>query len=202
MTKIYRFTDEEVEFIRECAPGTYREDIRKAFNEKFGTSITLSQLKNVMRKHNISNGIDGRFQKGQVPHNKGKKMSPEVYEKIKGTLFQKGHNVKTRHVGEERIDKDGYVMVKIEQPNRWRLKHLTIWEKHYGPLPKGHMVIFLDGNIRNFDLDNLALITRAENLYLNRQKLRFEDKELTKSAVNIAKLNSAIVKRKDGAEWV
>ena len=31
-----------------------------------------------------------RFKKGQVSHNKGKKMSPEAYEKVKKSMFKPG----------------------------------------------------------------------------------------------------------------
>ena len=194
--KQHKFTDAEIEFIRDYAHGHIREDIRQAFNEKFNTELTYTQIANVMKRNNITNGIDSKFKKGQVPHNKGKKMSLEVYEKVKGTLFKKGHDMNARPVGSERIDKDGYTMLKVGYPNKWRLKHIVIWESFYGKVPDNHVVIFLDGDIRNFDIDNLALITRAENLYLNRKKLRFDDKELTESAVNIAKLNSKIYERK------
>jgi hypothetical protein len=102
-----------------------------------------------------------------------------------------------RPVGSERIDRDGYTMIKVAYPNKWRLKHLVIWESFYGKVPDNHVVIFLDGDIRNFDIDNLKLITRGENLFLNRKKLRFNDRGLTESAVNVAKLNSKIYERKD-----
>lgn len=192
MAKQHKFTDEEIEFIRDYALGKYREEIRRAFNEKFNTELTYTQISNVMTRNNITNGIDSRLKKGHIPHNKGKKLPPEVYEKIKPTLFKKGHNFNARPVGSERIDKDGYIMIKIEQPNKWRLKHLHLWEKYNGTAPKNHVVIFLDGDNRNFDINNLALITRAESLYLNKKKLRFNDRELTEAAVNIAKLNSKI----------
>ena len=127
-----------------------------------------------------------------TPHNKGKKMPPEVYEKIKPTLFKKGHNMNARPVGSERIDIDGYTEIKIAMPNKWRLKHVEVWESYYGKVPENHCVIFLDGDKRNFDINNLALITRAENLFLNSSKLRFDNKELTEVAVNVAKLNSKV----------
>ena len=123
-------------------------------------------------------------------------MPPEVYEKVKPTLFKKGHTTNSRPVGSERIDKDGYIQVKVGLPDKWKLKHIHVWETHNGKLPKNHCVIFLDGNIRNYDIDNLTIISRAENLYLNNNKLRFNDKELTQSAVNIAKLNSKIRERR------
>ena len=196
MAKQHKFTDAEIKFIRDYALGKYREEIKQAFNEKFNTELTCTQISNVMKRNNITSGIDGRFKKGQVPHNKGKKMSPEVYEKVKGTLFKKGHDMNARPIGSERIDKDGYTVLKVGYPNKWRLKHLVIWESFYGKVPDNHVVIFLDGDIRNFDIDNLKLITRGENLFLNRKKLRFNDRGLTESAVNVAKLNSKMYERK------
>ena len=198
MGKIHMFTDEEIAFIRSIAKGKYREDIRQAFNEKFNTNLSYNQITNAMKRNNITSGVDYRFKKGHTPHNKGKKMPPEVYEKIKPTLFKKGCNTKGRPVGDERTDRDGYINIKIEQPNKWRLKHLHLWEQHYGAIPKNHVVIFLDGDKRNFDINNLALISRAENMYLSRHKLRFNDRELTESAVNIAKLNSKISDKERG----
>jgi hypothetical protein len=45
----------------------------------------------------------------------------------------------------------------------WRPKHHLVWESHHGqPIPKGHAVIFGDGNNRNFDPDNLILVSRAQ----------------------------------------
>ncbi len=195
-TKWHRYSNEEINFLKNYAFGRSRQDITDKFNEKFNTNLSIGQITSTLKRNNINTGRTGRFNKGHTPHNKGKKMSPEVYEKIKPTLFKKGQTINNRPVGSERIDKDGYAVVKVAEPNKWKLKHITIWESYNGPVPKNHCVIFLDGDIRNFNIDNLALITRAENLYLNRQKLRFNSKELTESAVNIAKLNSKILERK------
>lgn len=195
-TKWHKYSESEINFLKEYAYGRSRKDITDKFNEKFNTNLSIGQITSTLKRHCINTGRTGRFEKGMTPHNKGKKMSPEVYEKIKPTLFKKGQTINNRPVGSERIDKDGYAVVKVAEPNKWKLKHIAIWESYNGPVPKNHCVIFLDGDIRNFNIDNLALITRAENLYLNRQKLRFNSKELTESAVNIAKLNSKILERK------
>ena len=40
----------------------------------------------------------------------------------------------------------------------------------------------------NFDIDNLIAVSKSEMLILNNNNLRFEDKELTKVGVNIAKV--------------
>jgi hypothetical protein len=197
MAKWHKYTETEIEFIKLYADQGYTYDgIKNAFNEHFNANLTLYQIKSTMGRYSIKNNVDSKFKKGMVAYNKGKKMSPEVYEKIKPTLFKKGHNINTRPVGSERIDKDGYIEIKVAMPDKWKLKHIEVWESQHGNVPKNHCVIFLDGDKRNFDINNLALITRAENLYLNKSKLRFNDKDITQSAVNIAKLNSKIRERR------
>lgn len=106
-----------------------------------------------------------RFTKGHTPANKGKKMPPETYAKVAGTMFKKGHiNVRTKPVGSERVNVDGYMEVKVAEPNKWRLKHRVVWEKANGPIPQGYNVQFKDGNPKNITLENLYLISRAQQL--------------------------------------
>jgi len=119
-------------------------------------------LKKVARK-----GANGRWLKGSVPHNKGKKMKPEVYEKVKKTMFQKGCiPTNTTYDGYERTTKDGYIEVRIRM-GKYRLKHLVEWEKLNGKLPKGHCLACTDGNKQNTAPENWELITRADNMRRN-----------------------------------
>ena len=50
------------------------------------------------------------------------------------------------------------------------------------------MVSFKDGSKENVDIDNLMLISNAENLELHRSGLRFEDPDLTETGLNVVKL--------------
>ena len=45
-------------------------------------------------------------------------------------MFAKG-NVPPNHrpVGSERISKDGYIEVKVAEPNKWRLKQRVVYEE-------------------------------------------------------------------------
>lgn len=55
----------------------------------------------------------GRFQKGHIPRNKGKKMSAEQYEKTKATMFKHGDRPENRMpIGHETTRADGYTYVK------------------------------------------------------------------------------------------
>jgi hypothetical protein len=73
-----------------------------------------------------------------------------------------------------------------------------IWEKANGKVPKGHVVIFADGNIRNFNLDNLMLVSRAELGVMNRCCLISIHKELTRTGKTIADIKILAGKRKRG----
>ena len=118
-------------------------------------------------------------------------------------MFKKGnipHNLKP--VGSERKNiKDGYVYVKIAQPDVWKLKHVFIWEKENGPVPKGCQIVFLDQNPDNLVLENLSLITKKENLILNRNRLLTKDSRTNMVAINIAKLKETIINKRKKHEY-
>jgi hypothetical protein len=63
-------------------------------------------------------------------------------------------------IGAERLQL-GYVEVKVSS-SEWRRKHHLVWEAAHGPVPDGHHICFIDGDTRNFDLDNLIVSSRAE----------------------------------------
>lgn len=184
-----QFPKEIAEYIEQNYRGTGHKEMAEMLNDRFSTAYTASQIKGYYANHKLNSGLTGRFEKGIIPHNKGKKMSPDIYEKCKGTMFKKG-NVPSNHreVGSERITKDGYIEVKIAEPNKWRLKHLVAWEEVNGPLPKGHTVLFLDGNKLNTDISNLLLMTRSELLIMNRHGFKGLDPETMTTAANLARL--------------
>ena len=109
--------------------------------------------------------IATRFPKGHIPDNKGKRVYPEVYEKMSSTMFKKGHTpANHREVGSERINKDGYIEIKVAESKRWRLKHRIIWEQGNGEIPKGYNVQFKNHNPQDCRIGNLYLISRAEQI--------------------------------------
>lgn len=183
-------TPEMDEFIKANNYLTPAKDMARMVNEKFGTNFTAEQIKCYRSRYMLDSGLTGYFPKGNIPPNKDKKMSAEAYAKAAPTMFKKGHRPHNAHpVGTERVDsKDGYIYVKIAEPNVWKQKHHILWEEYHGPIPKGHVITFLDGNKNNVVIENLAMITNAENLTLIRNKLRKTDPELTKAGINIAKL--------------
>ncbi len=197
------FPDKIQDFIKNNFLNIGNLELTQKINEKFKTNYTKGQIKAYKQRLKLNSGLNGYFEKGHVPINKGQKMSAEIYNKCKKTMFKKGnkpHNHKP--VGSERIDsKDGYLLVKIAEPNKWRPKHLLIWEEHNGKVPQGSKILFLDGNKQNLKIENLACVSNDELLYLNRKKLITDSPEFTQVGINIAKVQTTISKKiKEAAE--
>ena len=174
MKKIW--TKEEEEYLR----NNYRTMFASEIAEVLGRSTKSVQSRAyILRLHSDTEkrsragklgtiypeAIAHRFQKGLIPANKGKKMSPEAYAKAAPTMFKKGqipHNYK--EVGAEIINADGYVQVKVADPNVWKLKHRLIWEQAHGEIPEGYNVQFKNHNPLDIRLENLYLISKAEQM--------------------------------------
>lgn len=76
------------------------------------------------------------------------------------------HRGETHHrhkpIGSLQVKK-GYVQIKIGEPNQWMQYQRYVWEQHHpGESAKGMVVIFMDGNSRNFDPSNLERVSRGE----------------------------------------
>ena len=181
----HKWTDEEKEYLALIVKGSTYKEITKKMNDKFEYNFSEEQVKGMMYRNKLTTGTGGYFKKGSTPWNKGLKG----YMGANKTSFQKG-NIPHGHreIGSERIIRDGYIEIKVAEPNVWDLKHRVIYREHYGEIPDGHNIIFADGNKMNFDIDNLIAVSKSEMLILNNNNLRFEDKELTKVGVNIAKV--------------
>ena len=184
------WSDEEKQYLAEITPGRGYKEIQSMMSCKFGFDYTHHQIKGAITRNKLNTGRTGRFEKGHATWNKGTKG----LTKANVTSFKKGqkpHNYKP--LGSERIVKDGYCEVKVSDTGRrWRPKHVLIYEKHHGKVPKGSAVIFLDGDKRNFDIDNLYLVTRSQLAMLNKNNLIQKDADLTKTAINVVDLMKKI----------
>jgi hypothetical protein len=165
------FTQGQVKFIRENYRRLPLRELVVAFNERFGVQKTLFQMKCFITNHRIRSGRTGCFPRGHVPMNKDTKGLTGANV----TSFKKGNNPPNRKpIGTERINKYGYIEVKVAErnpytgsPTRYRLKHRVLWEAVNGPVPAGKIVIFIDGDKAKCSGENLACITRAEGVRLN-----------------------------------
>ncbi len=197
-----KYLDEHFSYLKQIVPGTPYKIVLEKFNEKFGFSINIKALRTLCKKHHIHNGFLGHFPKGNIPFNKGWKgyCAPGCE---KGWFKPGAIPPTTKPIGSEWINKDGYVEVKFSnkpgpRKNRWKGKHILIWEKENGPVPQGHVVIFADGNRENIKLSNLILVSRKELAVLNHMSLLSQNKDINKVAVNIARIKVVGSERKRG----
>ncbi|MGD9809675.1 MAG: HNH endonuclease signature motif containing protein [Deferribacterales bacterium] len=186
-----KFFAVHIDFLKENITGRSIAELTLLFNEHFKTDHGRDSIKRICSVNHLCNGRNTRFKKGHIPWDKGKKG----FMGANRTSFKKGNRPKNAvEVGTEITDRDGYLKVKISEPNVWKYKHRMIWENAHGEIPEGHAIIFADGDKQNITLENLILVSRAELAYLNHNKLIAPDGSLTHSAVLLAKVAQTAAK--------
>lgn len=187
------FTREQADWIRENFKTLTMNNLVEAFNKKFNENKTKSSIRAFTKNHSIKSGRNGRFEKGSASWNAGTKG---ICKPNSGS-FKKGDIPgNTRPLGSERIcKKDGYILIKVAEtnphtgaPTRYKHKHLVIWEAEHGPVPKGHVVAFIDNNKMNCDIDNLILLTRQQLAYINCNGYASLPGEIKTTIAGLAKL--------------
>lgn len=194
------YTPKIKEYILNNYQGKSNIDLAKEVSTKFNVNcnnVSISNFKiNMKRRHGISlnTGINaGCYPKGNVPLNKGTKGMFNVGGNR--TSFKKGNTpINYRPVGSERINVDGYIEIKIKDPNKWDLKHRVVYKQLHGDIPKGSVIIFADSNKLNLDPDNLIMISQRQNAFINHQLKRSTDKDITATSIM---LSEVIIKQED-----
>ena len=193
---MHTYPDEVKKFIEENVKGITSAELTERVNKQFGTTYGANHIRAYMKNHGLKNELNTTFKKGQEAHNKGKKG--EYASGCEKSWFKKGQ-MPSNHkpIGSERVDsKDGYILIKTAEPRTWRHKHRVIWEKHNGPIPNGCVVIFLDGDKSNLDINNLGLISRSELKIMNINGLIYDNAEVTRAGIMIAKVIDTKNKRR------
>lgn len=144
-----------------------RRKLYAAFVAEFRRStVSFDTFKSLCKRIGCLTGRSGRFERGHVPATTGKKMpyNPNSAR----TQFKKGrlpHN--TKYAGHERVSKEGYVEVSVDETNphtgferRYVLKHRWLWERTHGPVPEG-MVLKCKRDRLDTDPSNWELVPRA-----------------------------------------
>lgn len=173
------YTKEEKAFIKENA----RTIPVVKIAEKVGR--TTRAIYSYLKRHNIKTGRSGQFVKGGSPWNQGRtgiSVSP-------GSEFKKGTmptNTKPDGYITTRSDKDyksgvvrRYKYIRVSNA-KWILYHRYLWAKEKGPIPKGHLVRFKDGDTQNCTLENLECISMAENARRNHNREKARKSMLTR----------------------
>lgn len=173
-TRIKPYSLMELEFVDSLGTNYSLKEIVEMFNKKFNRNINVKQLTTMRHKHGLNRKQKHRYSQEEKDFIKGmletynrNQIVMREYEKKFGRkisfdtvdLFRKQFNIhirKRKTCGQEGI-KGGKVAIKLPN-NKWQYKHRIIYEQHYGKIPKDYFVTFLDGNNRNFDINNLKLV--------------------------------------------
>lgn len=189
------FTKSQAEFIRSNYPKFTRKELTKKVNEAFNINVTEKQVCSFVKNHKIKSGRTGQFQKGNKGWNTGTKGLTKANT---GSFKKKHHPANKMKVGSERVNTDGYIDIKIAEPDVWKAKSKIIWEQYNGAIPQDHILRFKDGNKLNCNIENLELLNRREHLYLNLLQYDKKPEEIKPSVLAIAKLNSKCYEAEHG----
>lgn len=195
-------TQEQHDYLASIIKGRTSNKCTEMLNKKFNLNLRVSQIRTYKKNHNLVSGVVTRFSKGHIPANKGKKLnlSGDILVKIKKGWFKKGQiPLNHKPVGSERVTVDGYIEVKVMEPNVWEFKHRVVWEAHYGEIPKDKMISFVNGNGTDCSIDNLIMIDKQINGMLNtRFKTKERPKELVDVVGDIVQIRNKIKELKNG----
>lgn len=159
----YKYTAEQDEWLREHWV-KYGGDSVQMFNERFGQNRTYQMI----RGH-CQNVLKVRVSK-DVRSRRGRRNAKR-YVPI-GTVTKA----------------KGYWKIKVadeygKRNSNWMLLHHYNYIKAYGEIPKGKVVIFLDGNSDNCDASNLKAVPQAVNTLLMKKGLRSIEKTVTETGI-------------------
>jgi hypothetical protein len=183
----YGYTDEQLAWLVAHKDKTSNW-LSKHFKRKFGLDKSGHTLRSMLNRRGYLSANNGQFNKGNIPFNKGQKGLNGLSE----SRFKKG-NLPHTHlpVGSEVIDRDGYINLKIADPNRWVLKHRYVYEQHHQKkIPNSTNIVFLDGNKQNLAITNLIAVPRSVHARMNKQSLyQINDIDTKKTLLKILELD-------------
>lgn len=200
VNRLRLFTPEQVEFLRTYYKGRSVAELTDVFNGRFGAGMTRMQIRTAVKNRGFTSGRTGWFPAGNVPWNQGTRGMGLTGANKRS--FKKGSVPANRKpVGSERIDTDGYIYIKVEEPDpytgfptRYKLKHVHVWEQENGPVPDGMCLMFKNGIQLDCEPENLALVSRAELLRLNQLGYKDAPEDLKPSLLLLAAVETKTFK--------
>lgn len=155
------YSEELVQFIEEYRLENTIAELSKMIEDKFSKKITTKALRKYFYRHNLD---------------------------YKKELCRRWNCIIAHPIGtESEPDKNGLVRVKINE-KQWVYKQRYIYEQHYGAIPDGYKVVFLNGDKTDYRIENLAIAPSKDVLTIYGQGLSSKNPEATKLGLQVARL--------------
>lgn len=183
-----RLTPEQVQVILSRYPNEKAADLARDFDVPVYIIYSAAKRYGIKKSDEFMSSPDSgrmqpgqcispetQFKKGQQSATKGKRIEAIIKneQKLKhwreNCLWKKGHKpYNTGKDGDVRWRSNpGYYFIRISE-NKWEFLHRRIWEQKHGPVPEGCNIIFIDGDRRNCNIENLRCVSNAELAEMNR----------------------------------
>ena len=203
------WTAEKDAWFREFVPGHSVREISAEHERLYGFPLTEGQIANRKKKLGVRSGTHGgRFEKGIVPHNKGKTWdeygTPEGHARSRATTFRKGnrpHN--SGELLDERLAEHNVWQVKVDcrgaknPMDYWVSRARFNWERAHGrSWPEGCKAIHIDKDGENDSADNVEPVpSDLWPLVMGAVpgQLEWHDRETLRAAIAYARVTRARV---------
>lgn len=156
----HKYTAEQDAFLRDNSNKMSRKELTNQFNARFNSNVKEQTIEQRCFQKGWQAKTDGKFKIGDVPWCKTKGGRSEYIKTLAGgnsASFKKG-NVPHNVIDIGTVKMWGHEL-KIKTDNGWQNRLRYIWEQTYGSIPKGYVVISVDGDKNTNDVDKLRLIS-------------------------------------------
>lgn len=162
------FTAEEIEFLGQALKDNGTRKVADMYRERYSAPLSQTHLRRVMQEYGLK---PGKKQNVAIP------VGTEKYSEYYDCIFVKTHHCDTRKIKDKK--KRDYL-----RNLQWEMKQNVVWEKTMGcKLPKGWVVIFLDGNRMNYDQNNLYAVPIHVAGTIEKMKMHSENATIYKTAL-------------------
>lgn len=165
------YSDELIQYIEENRLKYNINKLCEMIHNEFGKTITPKALRKYFYRHNLN---------------------------YKKQLCRRWNCVLSKPIGSEsNPDRNGLVRIKVSE-KQWVYKQRYIYEQHYGKIPKGYKVVFLNGDKTDYSIENLAIAPYKDVLQVYGQELNSKNPEITRLGLQVVQLINKTKKKSEG----
>lgn len=182
-----KWTNEMIEYLKENYSNYTNLELSKRISSLFNVRASAGSIEHKGNRLGLRKSED--YLKNSASQ---RKTSPFQFKKGRVPEHKKP-------IGYERLDKKrGLVFVKVDDKSKFEAKQRVVWREHYGEIPEGHNIIFIDGDKTNFNIDNLACLSNAELGIINRLQIenKTHNKDIGEIKLTLTRLRAKVIDKK------